>query len=181
MIVIETKRLYLMEMTEANMPDLRAILQDDQTMYAYEGAFSEEETQEWFDKQQSNYENHKYGLWAAVLQKNGKMIGQCGLTQQIIEGRLVLEVGYLFNRAYWHKGYASEAARSCIRYAFMVIGFDDVYAIVRDTNLPSMNVAIRCGMTAKQRFIKHYRGIDMPHIAFSVKRELTKQGKIKGF
>ena len=172
MIKIETKRLYLMELTETNIPDLRAILQDEETMYAYEGAFSEEQTREWFDKQLSNYENYKYGLWAAVLKKNGKMIGQCGLTWQNVENRSVLEVGYQFNRAYWHKGYAAEAAKSCVRYAFEVLGFDEVYAIIRDTNLPSMNVAIRCGMTAKQRFIKHYRGVEMPHIAFSVKRKI---------
>ena len=143
-------------------------------MYAYEGAFSEEQTQEWFDKQLSNYHNHKYGLWAAVLKKNGKMIGECGLTWQSIENRSVMEVGYQFNRAYWHMGYAAEAAKSCVRYAFEVLGFDEVYAIIRDTNLPSMNVAIRCGMTAKERFTKHYRGLDMPHIAFSVKRKVKR-------
>jgi RimJ/RimL family protein N-acetyltransferase len=74
MIAIETKRLYLMELKEADMPDLRTILQDEQTMYAYEGAFSEDETREWLDKQLSNYERHKYGLWAASLKKNGKRI-----------------------------------------------------------------------------------------------------------
>jgi len=174
MIKIETKRLYLMELREADMHDLRAILQDEQTMYACGGALSEDETREWLDKQLSNYERYKYGLWAAVLKKNGKMIGQCGLTLQNIEDRYVYEVGYLFNRAYWHKGYATEAAKSCVKYAFKALGCEEVYAIVRDTNLPSMNVAIRCGMTAKVRFIKSYRGIDMPHIAFSVKQEIPK-------
>jgi len=174
MIKIETKRMYLMELREANLPDLRAILQDEQTMYAYEGAFNEDETLEWLDNQLANYENYKYGLWAAVLKKNGKMIGQCGLTRQNIEDRNVLEVGYLFNRAYWHNGYAAEAAKSCVRYAFEVLGFEEVFSIVRDTNLSSMNVAIRCSMTAKQRFVKHFRGVDMPHIAFSVKRKIPK-------
>jgi DHA3 family macrolide efflux protein-like MFS transporter len=171
MTKIETKRLYLMELKEADMPDLRAILQDEQTMYAYEGAFSEDETREWFDKQLSNYECHGHGLWAAVLKESHKMIGQCGLTWQNIEDRSVLEVGYLFNRAYWHKGYASEAANSCVMYAFNVLGHEEVYAIVRDTNLPSMNVAIRCGMTARRRFSKPYRGVDMTHIAFSVRQK----------
>jgi len=47
---------------------------------------------------------------------------------------------------------------------------DEVFAIVRDTNIASMNVAIRTGMTIRTRFIKHYRGVDMPHYAFSVRR-----------
>lgn len=170
MAKIETPRLYLTELSEADMPDLRAILQDGQTMYAYEGAFSEDETRKWLDKQLSNYERCGYGLWAAVLKEDNRMIGDCGLTWQSIEDMSVLEVGYHFNRAFWHNGYAAEAAKACVRYAFEVLGHDEAYAIVRDTNLASMNVAIRCGMTAKRRFIKHYRGVDMPHIAFSIKR-----------
>lgn len=76
----------------------------------------------------------------------------------------------MYKPEFWHKGYASEAAKSCIKYAFTV-GYGEVFAVVRDTNLPSMNVAIRSGMVARQRIIRQYRGIDMPHIVFSVKRE----------
>jgi len=46
----------------------------------------------------------------------------------------------------------------------------EIYAIVRDTNLASMNVAIRLGMTVRERFVKHYRDIDMPHLAFAISR-----------
>ncbi|MEJ1087671.1 hypothetical protein WDU99_05010 [Microbacterium sp. Mu-80] len=46
-----------------------------------------------------------------------------------------------------------------------------VYAQIRDTNIASMNVAIRLGMTVRGgRFIKHYRGVEMPHLAFAVDR-----------
>jgi RimJ/RimL family protein N-acetyltransferase len=55
-------------------------------------------------------------------------------------------------------------------YAFRTLDADEVYATVRDTNLKSMNVAIRCGMTVRRRFTKHYRGLDMAHLAFSVRR-----------
>ncbi len=40
------------------------------------------------------------------------MIGQCGLTMQPWKGKEVLEIGYLFQRKHWHKGYAAEAAKS---------------------------------------------------------------------
>lgn len=83
MIKIETKRLYLRELTESDMTDLSAIMRDEQTMYAYEGAFSGEETREWLDKQLLNYGSYKYGLWAVTLRENNKMIGQCGLMRQL--------------------------------------------------------------------------------------------------
>jgi len=84
----------------------------------------------------------------------------------------VMEVGYLFQKEYWHQGYASEAAIACKQYAFNKLNVMEVYSIIRDTNIPSQNVATRNGMTCKDSFIKHYRGIDMLHFVFSVKTML---------
>ena len=44
-IILETERLLLREMTQKDYPSLAAILQDSETMYAYEGPFTDEETQ----------------------------------------------------------------------------------------------------------------------------------------
>lgn len=103
--------------------------------------------------------------------KTGEMIGQCGLTIQDIPNKRVFEVGCLFQKAYLHNGYAMEAAIACKNYAFDNLGVNEVYSIVRDSNLASQNVAKRNGMTIVGTFIKHYRGIDMPHYIFSVKRD----------
>ena len=168
--ILTTKRLLLREMTQGDLPALSAILQDTQTMYAYEGAFSDTQTQDWLDRQYARYKNDGYGLWAVCLKETGEMVGQAGITIQPVEDGQVSEIGYLFNRAHWHKGYAAEAAIACKRYAFEVLGFDEIYSIIRDTNIASMNVAIRNGMTVRKRFIKHFRGLDMPHFLFSVKK-----------
>lgn len=83
-----------------------------------------------------------------------------------------MEVGYLLRKEYWHHGYASEAAIACKKYAFDKLNAKEVYSIIRDTNIPSQKVATRNGMTCIDKFIKHYRGIDMPHFLFSVKKTL---------
>ncbi len=171
---LETQRLILREMTQADYPALAAILQDEQTMYAYEGAFSDEETQVWLDRQLERYRQLGYGLWAVVLKETGQMIGQCGLTLQRWKDREVLEVGYLLNRAYWHRGYATEAAIACRDYAFGALGAEAVCSIIRDTNTASQNVARRNGMhLADDGYIKHHRGVDMPHMLFQVERAHT--------
>ena len=123
--ILETERLSLREMTRDDLPALRAILQDPVVMTAYEGAFSEEEVEQWLVKQQLRYAHDGFGLWAVLDKVTGKMIGQCGLTMQDANGRQVVEVGYLFRRDHWHRGYATEAARACKRYAFDVLDEDD--------------------------------------------------------
>ena len=44
--------------------------------------------------------------------------------------------------------------------------FDAMYSIIRDTNAASQKVALRNGMRPIDTIIKHYRGVDMPHIVF---------------
>ncbi len=170
-IVLQTPRLYLRRMTQSDFGALCQILQDKDVMYAYEHAFSGAEVQEWLDRQMGRYERYGFGLWAVILKDSGEFIGQCGLTMQEWEGREVLEVGYLFRKAYWKKGYAAEAAIACKNYAFENHLADEVYSIIRDNNVASQNVAKRNGMTVCGKFIKHYYGMEMPHLVFSVKRE----------
>lgn len=194
--VLETERLLLRKMDQQDLPDLQKILQDPAVMYAYEGPFDEAETQAWLDKQLRRYQEDGVGLYAVILKNaeaeggtgsgrmtgagpghmtgtgSGRMIGQCGLTMQEIPGKRVLEVGYLFQKAYWHKGYATEAARACRDYAFNVLGAEEVFSIIRDTNIPSQKVAVRNGMVKTGTFVKHYRGVEMPHDIFSVTAQI---------
>ena len=176
-MTLETERLLLREMTQADYPALAEIMQDREAMFAYEHAFSDEETQAWLNRILARYRTDGFGLWAVGLKTSGEMIGQCGLTRQDVSGREVLEIGYLFQRKHWKQGYAIEAARACKAYAFDMLHANEVYSIVRDNNVASMNVAIRNGMTIRCRFIKHYYGIDMPHFAFSIREEEYKRNK----
>ncbi len=165
-MILETERLYLREMRQDDFQSLCKILQDEDTMYAYEGAFSDEEVQDWLDRQISRYQRWNFGLWAVILKEADEMIGQCGLTMQPWKDREVLEIGYLFERIHWHKGYATEAARACKKYAFEILNADEVCSIIRDTNIASQNVAVRNGMSMADSWIKHYKGVDMLHYRY---------------
>ena len=169
-MVLETERLVLREMGQADLPALCEILQDPLVMYAYEHAFSDDEAQVWLDRQQERYAAYGFGLWAVVEKASGQLIGQCGVTMQDWCGREVPEVGYLFRRSKWHQGFAAEAAIACREYAFRSLGMAEVFSIIRDSNLPSQRVALRCGMSLRGSFVKHYYGMDMLHYVFSVRR-----------
>lgn len=167
-MILETERLLLRPMWQSDYGSLCKILQDDEVMYAYEGAFTDAEVQEWLDNQLKRFESGGLGLHAVILKQSGEMIGQCGLTMQPWKQSTVLEIGYLFQKAYWHNGYATEAAVACKDYAFNTLGALEVCSIIRDTNTASQNVALRNGMKAIDTWTKHYRNVDMPHLLYSI-------------
>ncbi len=87
-----------------------------------------------------------------------------------IDRFLVIKNGTSVYRRYWHNGYATEAAKACKRYAFEELDAEEVCSIIRDTNTASKNVAIRNGMTVRDSWIKHYKGVDMLHYRYVVIR-----------
>ena len=169
-MILETQRLCFRRLTQDDFGNLCTILQDPKAMYAYEHAFSDEEVQQWLDRQLERYREYGFGLWAVLLKQTGEFIGQAGLTMQDCDGEQLLEIGYLFRRVYWHNGYATEAARALKQYAFDTLGAQRVYSIIRDTNIASQKVAMRNDMLPVEQFVKHYYGMDMPHIVFCAQR-----------
>jgi RimJ/RimL family protein N-acetyltransferase len=169
-IILETERLILREMTIGDLSAMWEIVGDDETMYAWNGAWSEQENIDGLEKQICGYLENGFGRWAVVLKETGRVIGMCGPMWWDTDADRVLEIGYLFNRAFWHNGYAAEAAIACKRYTFDVLGYDEVFSLIRDNNYASMNVAIRNGMLVRGRYTKHYKGEDMPHYIFSVRK-----------
>lgn len=169
-LILETPRLRLRKWQPGEEDLLATFLGDDQVMYAYEGAFNETKIAEWLQWNLQSYEKYGYGLWAIEHKSDGAVIGECGITLQTVKGQEFPEIGYHLISSAWHQGYMTEAAQAVKKYAFETLQLPEVCSTVRDTNLASMNVAIRNGMTIRDRYVKHYRGIEMPHYLFVAKR-----------
>lgn len=167
--MIETKRLMLRKLNKNDFNNLSTILKDEEVMYAYEHAFSDEEVTMWLNKQIYRYENEGFGLLGVILKDTNEFIGQCGLTLQDYKGIKVPEIGYLFSKKYWNKGYAIEAAKAVKEYAFNELHLDEVYSIIRDNNFTSQKVAEKNGMKRIDKIVKHYYDMDMPHYVYMVK------------
>ena len=159
--ILRSDRLIFRELNDGDFDDLFAILGDKETMYAYEHAFSRAEANEWLQRQRQRYLKDGFGLWAVL--SDGKFVGNMGITLQQWGERAVPEIGYLLKREDWHRGYAVEGAAALKRYAFGTLGFNEVYSIIRPSNLPSIKVAQRNGMVKVGSLDKFYYGLVMPH------------------
>lgn len=84
-----------------------------------------------------------YGMWALEEKASGRLVGRAGL--QNPEGWPGFEAGWTLGRPYWGNGFATEAAREALRYAFEDLGRDHVISLIRPGNDPSIRVAERLG------------------------------------
>lgn len=84
-----------------------------------------------------------YGMWAVELRQTGAFIGRAGFLDP--PGWPGVELGWLLGRAHWGQGYAIEAARAALDYAFTVLGRERVISLIREGNDRSVRVAEKLG------------------------------------
>lgn len=145
-MIIETKRLYLREMTEADFPALYDVLGDSDNMVHYSYTFDEKRVRNWITKNIERYNTLGFGLWAVVLKETGQMIGDCGLSMQVINGSIKPEIGYHIHRKFQRQGYAKEAAQKCRDWAFENTPFQMIYSYMKESNVASYTTVISNGM-----------------------------------
>jgi RimJ/RimL family protein N-acetyltransferase len=93
--------------------------------------------------------------FAIVLRERGELCGSIGL---LINSRDAnAELGYWIGVHYWGQGYATEAAREIVRYAFEQLGLHRIYAAHFGTNPASGRVLQKIGMRYEGTRREHHR------------------------
>lgn len=165
MYLFETDRLKLRELTLNDAKILEQIFSDPIAMEYYPSSKGTEATKNWIKKSQKSYEKNGFGLWAVVRKDNEQVIGDCGITMQMIDGKEEPEIGYHILRNQWGQGYATEAAEACKNYAFSTLGIEEVFSYTRAKNTASRRVAEKIGM----KIIKEYSNDEQLTVVYSIK------------
>ena len=155
MRIIETERLYLRELLIDDKKELTKVLSDPESMEFYPHPFSEEEVEKWIQWNIENYKKFKHGLWAVILKEGAVFIGDCGITMQDIGNEIVPEIGFHIIKEYCNKGFATEAALACKKYAFKVLHYPKIFSYTTVKNIPSQKVAKKIGMQVYKYFEKN--------------------------
>ncbi len=144
--MITTRRLTIRELTLDDLGELQTFLSDPQTLDFWERPYTAEETRAVIERNLKSYQEHGYGRWAVILKETGTLIGICGIAKSEIDGREVNDLGYIFDKAHWGKGYATEAAQAVVDYAFEVLKLDSIIANMPHDHHASRRVAEHLGM-----------------------------------
>src|SRR3954467_2585025 len=139
-----TSRLRFREMSGADLDEVDAVLSAPDPARPDRRQRTRAEAERWIAWNQRSYADHGHGLWV-VEPPDGRLVGDCGLTIQDIEGEPFVEVGYHVHLALRGQGLATEAAMS-VRAAARAAGVPYVAAIIRPENDPSQRVAEKIGL-----------------------------------
>ena len=104
-----------------------------------------EKVERFITGQQAHWEKYSYGNWGIVPKDKSETIGWAGL--QYLPELDETEVGFLLDKPFWGKGYATEAAQACVRFGFEEIKLNHLIALVHSENLASRRVIEKCGMS----------------------------------
>ena len=162
--LIETERLFLHEITADDLDDLLEIWGNSEAMRLFPSTLNRDEMKAWIERNAKRYQQFGHGIWAVIRKSDGLLVVDCGLVLQDVDGVEELEVGYHFNPRYWGNGYATEAARGCMQYAFNQLGRRRLISMIRPENIPSRRVAERNGLNIEKQLF--WRGYD--HYVYAI-------------
>ena len=151
-MIIETERLILREMMESDFNALYKILSDSDIMQHYPYTFDENRVKNWIERNIERYRIFGFGLWAICLKDTSEMIGDCGLTMQIINGQIKPEIGYHIRADKQRNGFAKEAAIAVRDWAFCNTPFNIIYSYMKYTNEASAKTAMSYGCKQVDEF-----------------------------
>lgn len=144
-IIAETPRLVIREYIAADAPAL-AMMNDDPRVlqYAKRQPYNNvAEAELYTQTYKTMYDDYGFGRWAVVTREDGQCIGYCGI--KFRPDKNLIDLGYRFLPSHWGKGYATEAAKACVEYAFNKLRLPRIWLSAAPENAASRHVAEKIG------------------------------------
>jgi RimJ/RimL family protein N-acetyltransferase len=144
-IVLQTPRLRLRKLTEADQDATVAILSDPEVTRMFAMRLGPDDALAWIRRQRERYAVQGYGYWM-VEDADGACVGQAGLVPLTFDRGEEPALGWVIAAKHRGRGYATEAAAGVVRRAFDATPVRRVLTLIRPLNLPSKRVAAKLGM-----------------------------------
>jgi ribosomal-protein-alanine N-acetyltransferase len=156
MPMLETDRLRLRDFGPLDWQAINMVLSDPEvTRYMHFAAWNEEKRRAWFEWCIANSQepNPDVYNWAISLKDTDNVIGWLGIgsaSHPTMERER--DFGYVLNRAFWGRGFMTEALRAVLAYEFEMLGALRIFATCETANIASARVMEKAGMRHEGTF-----------------------------
>jgi ribosomal-protein-alanine N-acetyltransferase len=165
---IETERLILRRLTDADLDDWVACIWSDADVMRYMPRSTDapevraQGTLAFFTRVR---EQQQVGAWMVTKKADQQFMGHCMLAYREAFG--APELGYALGKAFWRRGYGTETARAVARYGFERTNLDRMFAVVFPENEPSWRILQQLGFVY-EKDVTHY---NLPLAYYALQRD----------
>lgn len=160
----ETKRLFARKHTTGDFETMLSTYQDELTMQTLGGVATKEEAAKRIQWNLDCWARDGFGGWLWFLKESGDFIGRAGLRRVDIEGKAVIEAGYVLLSKFWGQGFASEMAAASIEVAFEHLGIKELVSYTAISNKLSQRVMEKAGF----RFGRDFTHCGEPFVLYQL-------------
>lgn len=142
---LRTQRCILRQWREDDLALFAEMNADPEVVEFFPSALTSEQSDAFARRNAEAIERDGHGLWA--LEVEGRFAGFVGLNRTAFDTPMGehLEIGWRLARWAWGKGYASEAARAVLDFAFNELKLSEVFSFTTEKNVRSEAVMKRIG------------------------------------
>ena len=151
--MITTPRLRLRRWEQPDLDPFAEICADEQVMEFFPAPLTRKQSNDFIARVDRHFDEHGYGFWAVESLEGPRLIGFVGLAQVAFAADFVpaVEIGWRLARSAWGQGYASEAGRAALGYAFETLGLCEIVSFTVPENARSRAVMERLGLKRNPR------------------------------
>lgn len=176
-LVLETERLVLRQIDENDVDDHDRLLNTPTVMARLGGAMERHEIEARHAKGMAMFARDGFSFLFVHEKSTGEMVGYCGI--KWVDNPLATnqgdhEIGWIVREDRWRRGYAEEAVRAVLEWAFGSIGAPHVVALTSKANTGSWKLMEKLGMERRADLDfsdPKYPPEDSPTIQYSLTRE----------
>ena len=156
-IELETERLRLRQWKSSDRQPFATMSADPDVMAFFFTPLSKAESEAMIDRCQAFIAEIVWGVWAVELKQTGQFIVLDGL--HIPSNQLpfapCVEIVWRIAKAFWNKGYATEAAECALQFGFDRLELDEIVAFTTLANQRSQAVMKKLGMQLMPESFDH--------------------------
>lgn len=145
-----TPRLRLRGWRETDRAPFAAQNADPEAMRFLGGPMTRETSDAYLDRTLRHWAEDGCGKWVVELRETGQFVGAVGLQRMRFDlpfpHRSGTEIAWRMGRAFWGRGFATEAARAAVEFGFQDRALAEILALTVPDNRASRAVMERLGM-----------------------------------